>query len=128
MTVDEFIEVEDLTIDGGKFRISRIPAVQAKAIYGGIMRATDDVGDVGMTFLPIELSKQLLSFAAYFEDDMWLALDSEDRINSAFPLLENLIKLETAMIKKNFGFLFNGGLRKVLVELRGKKEDTSKQA
>jgi len=127
MEVDNFIEKEEIEIDGIKFCLSSIPALPAKQIYGEIVRATSDVGDIGMTFLPWEVSKKLLEYAAWYnpEAKIWIPLNSETEVSSVFKKHFTLIKLEAAMIRKNFGFLFDGSLQKQLELLRGGDEDIS---
>ena len=119
MDYNEFIEKEELTLDGVKFAMSAIPAFQAQQIYGDIVRATSGVGDIGMTFLPEDVAKKLLSYVAFLDGDVWFTLDQEQRIDRAFKKVDSLLKLEVAMIRKNFGFLFDGGLLNLVEDLRG---------
>lgn len=119
MMIEDLLDKEEISIGAMKFLISKIPAIQAQEIYGKVIKATDGVGDIGMTFLPIEVARKLLSYTAYKSDDQWLMLDEENRIQTFFPNLLTLIKLEAAMIRKNFGFLFDGSLPEVLDMLRG---------
>ena len=121
MDYDKFIDTKEIEIEGKRFATSLIPALSAQGIYGDIVRATTDVGDIGMTFLPISVAKKLLSYAAYYNpgNGMWTPFHSEDDINREFPSVTALIEFECAMIRRNFGFLFDGSLRKVLEELRG---------
>lgn len=128
MEIEKFIDKEEIEIDGRKFAISKIPAVQAQEIYGEIVRETDDIGDIGMTFLSLSVAVKLLSYSAYEDGGVWFTMGSENDINDGCPEVMTLIKLEAAMIRKNFGFLFNGSLQKVLEDLRGKKQATSGQA
>ena len=131
MDPKKFIEPKEVEIDGAKFVISRIPAVQAQQIYGSIMRESREDGDVAMTYLSEETMLGLLSYSAYVTgsegDDAWTPLDDANQINFACPKIEVLIKLEAAMIRYNFGFLFDGTLQEVLGVLRDVTQDTSEQ-
>lgn len=127
MSIDDYIDKSEIDIDGHKFIISSIPAVQAQEIYGDIVRETNDIGDIAMTFLPMPVATRLLAYAAFNDEGTWFSLEEEYRINKACPNTMTLIKLEAAMIRKNFGFLFDGSLREVLAGLRGKSQDTSEQ-
>ena len=132
MDPKKFIEPKEIEIDGGRFVISRIPAVQAQQIYGAIMRESKDDGDVAMTYLSEETVLGLLAYAAYVTggegaDDSWSPLEDANHINFACPKIETLIKLEAAMIRYNFGFLFDGTLQEVLGVLRDVTQDTSEQ-
>lgn len=122
MNPKNFLEAKELEIDGTKFIISKIPAIQAQQVYRAIMKESKDDGDIAMTYLTEETGIALLSYAAKVEgeDDKaeWTVLDSGQQINYACSSLEKLIKLEAAMIRYNFGFLFDGTLQEVLGVLR----------
>lgn len=121
MKKDELLDQEEIQVGGLTFAISRIPAVYAKPIYGEVIKAVGEHGDIGMTYLPMETSRKMLSYVALKDDDsgMWLMMDDEKTINKACTDLYSLIELEAAMIRKNFGFLLDGRLLKVLDTLRG---------
>lgn len=123
MDYNSFIDPEETTIGGTKFTISRIPAIQAQKIYGDIMRSITDIGDIGMTFLPDTVSRAILSYTAFNDEGTWFALDQDQRMDRAFKDVQTLIKLEVAMIRKNFGFLFTGLLQDLLAELHGTKDE-----
>ena len=131
MDPKKFIEPKEIEIDGGRFVISKIPAVQAQQIYGAIMKESKDDGDVAMTYLSMETGIALLSYAAVVTadggSDGWTVLDDENQINFACKTIEMLIKLEAAMIRYNFSFLFDGTLQEVLGVLRDSNPDTSEQ-
>lgn len=118
MDPKKFIEPKEIEIDGRKYVISKIPAIQAQQIYGAVMRESKDDGDVAMTYLTTETAVALLSYSALADGDVWTALDDPNQVNFACPRIENLIKLEAAMIRYNFGFLFDGTLQEVLGVLR----------
>lgn len=119
MEFDSFLDPEEIELGGTKFTISRIPAFQAQQIYGDVIRSADGVGDIGMTFLPEPVSRLLLKYTAFCDGDTWFVLDQEQRMDRAFKTLHTLLRLEVAMIRKNFGFLFDGGLQSLLEDLRG---------
>ena len=129
MDPKKFIEPKEIEIDGGKFIISKIPAVQSQQIYGAIMRESKDDGDVAMTYLSTETAISLLSYTAAVTadggSDGWTVLDDENQVDFACKSIEMLIKLEAAMIRYNFSFLFDGTLQEVLEVLRDSNPDTS---
>lgn len=119
----KFIEPKEIEILGSKFILSKIPAIQAQQIYRAIMQECKVDGDVAMTYLTEPTTVSLLSYAASVEEGEgsepeWKALDGAPQINFACKRIDVLINLEAAMIRYNFGFLFNGSLPKVLDMLR----------
>lgn len=131
MDPKKFLEPKEIEIDGHKFVISKIPAIQAQQVYRMIMQESKEDGDVAMTYLSEETTVALLSYSAVVlaegGADSWTVLDNEGQINIACERIEVLIKLEAAMIRYNFGFLFDGTLQDVLEVLRDSKPDTSTQ-
>ena len=124
MEPKKFKDPKRVEINGEKFIISKIPAVQAQQVYGAIMKECKDDGDIAMTYLSLETTLQLLAFAACDatgSDDKegWMSFNSENEINSYCRNIDTLIELEAEMIRYNFGFLSNGTLQKVLGVLRG---------
>lgn len=128
MDPKKFIEPKEIEIDGANFVISKIPAIQAQQIYGSVMNESKDDGDIAMTYLSPETALALLSYAAAVTSDGgadgWTALDGENQINFSCKEISTLIKLEAAMIRYNFGFLFDGTLQEVLGVLRDISQDT----
>lgn len=124
MDAKQFIEAKEIEIDEQKFIISKIPAIQAQQVYRAIMQEAKNDGDIAMTYLSVPTVLSLLTYAATVDGEEWLPLESETRINVAFPKLATLIKLEAAMIRYNFGFLFDGTLQEVLGVLRDSQQDT----
>ena len=118
MDPKKFIEPKEIEIDGSKYVISKIPAVQAQQVYRMIMQEAKDDGDIAMTYLTETTAVELLSYAALVDGEIWTSLDSINQINYSCPRIEKLIKLEAAMIRYNFGFLFDGTLQEVLGVLR----------
>ena len=124
MEPKKFIEPKEIDIDGGKFIISKIPAIQAQQVYRAVMRESKEDGDIAMTYLTEETAIALLSYSAVVNGEDWTALDSANQINVACSKLEQLIKLEAAMIRYNFSFLFDGTLQEVLGVLRDENPAT----
>ena len=118
MDAKQFIEAKEIEIDEQKFIISKIPAIQAQVVYRAIMQEAKNDGDIAMTYLTVPTVLSLLTYAATVDGEEWIPLENENRINVAFPKLATLIKLEAAMIRYNFGFLFDGTLQEVLGVLR----------
>ena len=118
MDPKRFLEPKEVEIDGTKFVISKIPAIQAQQVYRAVMKESLDDGDIAMTYLSEETSISLLSYAAMHEGDELTALDDQNKVNFACSTVQKLIKLEAAMIRYNFGFLFDGTLQEVLGTLR----------
>lgn len=122
MDVRKFIEPKEIEIEGEKYIISKIPAIPAQQVYRGIMQESKDDGDIALTYLSSETAIALLSYAAHVVGEEKIPCDSESQINVACPTLTKLIELEAAMIRYNFGFLFDGSLQKVLEALREGRE------
>lgn len=118
MDAKKFLEPKEIEIDGKKFVISKIPAIQAQQVYRNVMIEAKDDGDVAMTYLTEDTALALLEWAGTAEGDEWASLDSADKVNFCCQNLMTLIKLEAEMIRYNFGFLFDGSLQKVLGVLR----------
>lgn len=118
MDPKQFIEPKEIEINNLKFVISKIPAIQAQEVYRNIMREAKDDGDIAMTYLTADTAVSLLSYAANVDGEIWSALDNIQQVNFACKGIETLIKLEAAMIRYNFGFLFDGTLQEVLAVLR----------
>ena len=127
MEVDNFLEKKPIVIDGTKFMLSLIPAIQSQEIYGKLMRDCKDDGDLGMTYMKADTAKGMLQYTAYESDGVWLPLDNEYAINEACKKIYTLLELEVAMVRYNYGFLFDGRLQKVLESVRGEEADTSNQ-
>ena len=122
MDPKKFIEPKEIEIEKKKYVISKIPAVQAQQIYRAIMQESKDDGDIAMTYLSEPTLVDLLSYSALVDGDEWMPLDNTNQINFACPRIDNLIKLEAAMIRYNFGFLFDGTLQEVLGVLRDSQD------
>ena len=122
MDPKKFISPKEIEIANKRFIISKIPAIQAQQIYRSIMQECKDDGDIGMTYLSADTVQELLSYSAIVDAgegaDNWTSLEGANQINFATENVETLIKLEAAMIRYNFSFLFDGTLQEVLGVLR----------
>ena len=122
MDPKKFKDPKGVEINGEKFIISHIPAIQAQEIYGEIMKECKEDGDIAMTYLSKDATLHLLEFAAHdisgSGPDGWMPFNDEVDINIACPNQGVLMQLEAEMIRYNFGFLFDGTLQKVLGVLR----------
>jgi hypothetical protein len=116
VVVDSFIEPKEVVIGDRTFTVSKIPAIQAQRIYGKIIDVVQEKGDIGITALPLDVGAELLKYTAVHDANGKMPLDTNDKINSTFVNLFDLIELQTIMVKENFGFFFDGSLLKVLAE------------
>lgn len=115
MYVDQFLDPKEVTVGGKVYKISRIPALKAHGIYSRIIRSVGDLGKLGMTMLPEDITRELFGYcAAKNEAGGWTVLDTEDSINSFLPKLIDLIDLQLKMVEENFGFFNDGRLIKLL--------------
>lgn len=124
MDPKKFISPKEIEIDGIKYVISKIPAIQAQQVYRLVMKEAKEEGDIAMTYLSEESAISLLSYSAMVDGEIWNALEDQNQINYACKSLVQLIKLEAAMIRYNFGFLFDGTLQEVLEVLRDSTQAT----
>lgn len=124
MDPKKFLKTKEIVIDDDKFIISKIPAVQAQEIYRLIMKESQDDGDIAMTYLTTETMLQLVAYSAAVDGEDWVSLDDVDKINFYCKEILTLVRLEAAMIRYNFNFLFDGSLQKVLEVLRDSNPDT----
>lgn len=123
MDVNDFLEKKEIEIEGTKYLISKLPAIQGQQAYGAVMKEGLSSGNIGMTYLSSETGLKLLAYTAYKDGEAWVPIENEFVANIACDSIQKLIKLEAAMIRYNFGFLFDGTLQKVLEELRTSSVD-----
>lgn len=115
MDYERFIQPKDMEIGGHKFAISKIPAVTAQAIYPSIAKAVKEHGLLGMTMLPVETVRNLMSFAAVKNGEIWLSLGNDEILDDTFKdNFGDLQKLLVAVVKYTYDFFVSGDL---LVEL-----------
>lgn len=100
-----------INIGGRAFYVSTIPAFYAQRI---MLKAGHALADLDPTKIPEDVILELLSYAAFVnENGVKIVLDSIDIINECVSNPKDLIELELAEIKENFGFFFDGSLREV---------------
>lgn len=118
MKYENFISPKTVKIGDREFTVSKIPAIQAQEVYTRIMKETDGFGNLGFTMLSKETILMLTSYTAV-ENDVGekVVLDIAVSLNSFCPNLQDLHDLIFAMLKENFGFLFDGHLQEQLESL-----------
>lgn len=118
MNYANFLEPKTIKIGERNFTISKIPALQAQELYTKIMRETDGFGNLGFTMLSRDTVLSITSYVAVeTANGEHVVLDLATLLNTHFPNLQDLHDLIFAMLKENFGFLFDGHLQKQLESL-----------
>lgn len=123
MNYEKFIQKKEVQIGDKTFCISKIPAIEATAIYPSIAKYFSDYGLIGLTMFDVELTKKILSYAAAYNNGAWEVLDLETTISTSLPDQGTLKKLVMLMVKENWGFLVDGSLRDLL-GLAGAEEES----
>lgn len=114
MNYERFIQKKEVQIGDKTFCISKIPAIEATAIYPSIAKYYSDYGLLGLTMFDVELTKKILSYAAAYNNGAWEVLDLDSRIAQSIPDQRDLKKLVMLMVQENWGFLTDGSLRELL--------------
>lgn len=115
MFVEQFLDPKEVEVGGKTYRISRIPALEAQAVYADIIRTTGDYGDLGMTMMPESLVLRILKYCAVkVETGDFIVLDTRDIVNTNLTRTIDLIALQLEMVKHNFSFLTDGSLTSLL--------------
>lgn len=114
MNYEKFIQKKEVKIGDKTFCISKIPAIEATAIYPSIAKYYSDYGLLGLTMFDVELTKKILSYAAAYNNGAWEVLDLDSRIAQSIPDQRDLKKLVMLMVQENWGFLTDGSLRELL--------------
>lgn len=111
MDYERFIQPKDMEIGGHKFAISKIPAVTAQAIYPSIAKSVKEHGLLGMTMLPVETVRNLMSFAAVKNGEIWLSLGNDEILDDTFKdNFGDLQKLLVAVERYTYDFFVSGNL------------------
>ena len=84
MDYEKFIQPKEMEIGGQKFAISKIPAIQAQAIYPAIAKSVKENGLLGMTMLPVDVVRSLMSFAAVKNGEHWMPLGNDEVLADTF--------------------------------------------
>jgi len=100
------IEKEDVEIQGKKYFISAIPAVQAQKMF---ITGMSIFQSKNFAMLPQALVDEILSYCGtYNETGAEVQFVNSDIANMFIKDMFVLLKLEIEFIKKNFSFLFDG--------------------
>lgn len=112
-------EIEVTSIDGEvkKYRISKIPAIPARAIVAKyVLGGIPKVGDYDTNH------EQMLKLMCYVEapsGDGWIKLETESLVNNHVPDFETLMRIEFHMLTYNTSFFQKGkisGFSKILMD------------
>lgn len=125
MNYEKFIQKKEVQIGDKTFCISKIPAIEATAIYPSIAKYYSDYGLIGLTMFDVELTKKILSYAAAYNNGAWEVLELETTISTSLPDQSTLKKLVMLMVKENWGFLVDGSLRELLGLAEAEEESAS---
>lgn len=107
MKYENFIAPETIESHGRKYVISQIPALRAQSLLGQFAKASD--GD--LSAVPQSAILDLLSHVAVLlPNGEPIVLAGENYVAEHIPDLATLLDIEMAMLRKNFGFLADGGL------------------
>lgn len=105
-TKKTLIDKEDVEIEGKKFFISRIPAVQAQRLF---LAGFSAFSNMNMSGLPPAMMEELLSYCGtYNGEGAEVQFINADVINMFITDMFVLLSLEHAMVRKNYSFLFDG--------------------
>ena len=111
MEYEKFIQPKEMEIGGRKFAISKIPAIQAQAIYPAIAKSVKDNGLLGMTMLPVETVRSLMSFAAIQNGEHWFTLGNDEMLTNTFKdNFGDMQKLLVIIEKHTYDFFVSGDL------------------
>lgn len=114
MNFNDFIQKKEVQIGNKTYCISKIPAISATQIYPKIAKYYSDHGVIGLTMFDIALTKELLSYAAAYNNGAWEVLDLDSTINASFESQFDMKKLVSVIVKENWGFLMDGSLLDLL--------------
>ena len=111
MEYEKFIQPKEVEIGGRKFAISKIPAIQAQAIYSAIAKSVKENGLLGMTMLSVDAVRSIMSFAAVKRGEAWFCLGNDEILNDTFKDdFGDLQKLLVAVEKHTYDFFVSGDL------------------
>lgn len=106
METKKLIDKEDVEFGGRKYFISRIPAVQAQRLF---LAGFGALNNKMMGSLPPAMIDEMLSYCGtYNGEGAEVQFTNTDIINMFVTDMFDLVQLEHAMVRKNFGFLFDG--------------------
>ena len=106
METKKLIDKKDIEIEGRKYFISKIPAVQAQRMF---LAGFGSLNNKTMGGLPPALMDELLSYCgAYNGNGAEVQFLNDGVINMSVTDVFDLIQLEHEMVRYNFSFLFDG--------------------
>lgn len=121
METKKLIDKEDVEIGGRKYFISRIPSVQAQRLFLAGFGALNNK----MMSLPPAMMEELLSYCGtYNGEGQEVQFVNPDIINMFVTDMFDLIQLEHEMVRKNFGFLFDGRGEALAAQLNSTLQDS----
>ena len=117
MEYEKFIQPKEMEIGGRKFAISKIPAIQAQAIYPAIAKSVKENGLLGMTMLPVDVVRNIMSFAAVKSGEAWFCLGNDEMLADTFKdNFGDMQKLLVIIEKHTYDFFVSGDLLDELAE------------
>lgn len=106
MDTKNLIDKKDVEVEGRKFFISRIPAVQAQKIF---LAAFGALSNKAMSSLPPAMMEELLTYCGtYNKEGAEVQFVNPEVTNMFVTDVFQLLLLEHEMVRYNFGFLFDG--------------------
>lgn len=106
MNEKNLVEKEDIEIQGKKYFVSSIPAIQAQKIF---LTGMSIFQSKNLAMLPQALTDEILSYCGtYNESGAEVQFINPDVVNMMVKDMFVLLKLEVKMVEKNFSFLFDG--------------------
>lgn len=121
METKKLIDKEDVEVGGRKYFISRIPSIQAQRLFLAGFGALNNK----MMSLPPAMMEELLSYCGtYNGEGQEVQFVNPDIINMFVTDMFDLIQLEHEMVRKNFGFLFDGRGEALAAQLNSTLQDS----
>ena len=106
MNEKKLIDKKDVEIEGKKYFISRIPAVQAQKIF---LAGFSALSNKAMGSLPPAMIDELLTYCGtYNGEGAEVQFVNSDITNMFVKDMFELVLLEHEMVRYNFSFLFDG--------------------
>ena len=111
MDYEKFIQPKEMEIGGQKFAVSKIPAIQAQAIYPAIAKSVKENGLLGLTMLPVDVVRSLMSFSAVKNGEHWMPLGNDEVLADTFKdNFGDMQKLLVSIEKYTYDFFVSGDL------------------
>lgn len=122
MNLKQLINKEDIEIEGHKFFISSIPAIKAQRLF---LAGFSALNNKTMGSLPPEMMEEILSYCGtYNNEGAEVQFANTDLIDMFVQDVFVLLKLEHAMVRKNFGFLFDGRGEELAAQINSTPQDS----